>query len=42
MGARGYSAATSDNVTDDVIMKYIEEQDIESPDTKFKIESQTD
>ena len=40
--ARGYFAATSGNVTDEVIMKYIEEQDIESPDTEFKIESQTD
>ena len=40
--ARGYFAATSGNVADEVIMKYIEEQDIESPDTEFKIESQTD
>jgi putative transposase len=40
--ARGYFAATSGNVTDEVIMKYIEEQDVESPDTEFQIEGQTD
>jgi putative transposase len=40
--ARGYFVATSGNVTDEVIMKYIEEQDIESPDTEFKIEGQPD
>ena len=40
--ARGYFAATSGNVTDEVIMKYIEQQDIESPDTEFQIEGQTD
>ena len=40
--ARGYFAATSGNVTDEVIMKYIEEQDVESPNIEFKIEGQTD
>ena len=40
--ARGYFAASSGNVTDEVIMKYIEWQDIESPDTEFQIEGQTD
>ena len=40
--ARGYFAASSGNVTDEVIMKYIEQQDIESPDTEFQIEGQTD
>ena len=39
---RGYFAATSGNVTDEVIMKYIAEQDVESPDTEFQIEGQTD
>jgi putative transposase len=40
--ARGYFVATSGNVTDEVIMKYIEQQEVESPDTEFKIEGQTD
>ena len=40
--ARGYFAATSGNVTDEVIMKYIEQQDVESPDAEFQIEGQAD
>ena len=39
--ARGYFVATSGNVTDEVIMKYIEQQEIESPDSEFQIEGQT-
>ena len=40
--ARGYFAATSGNVTDEVIIKYIDEQDAESSDTEFQIEGQVD
>jgi putative transposase len=36
--ARGYFAASSGNVTDEVIMKYIEEQGKEPEDADFKIE----
>lgn len=36
--ARGYFAASSGNVTDGVIMQYIEQQGHEPPDTDFKIE----
>ena len=36
--ARGYFAASSGNVTDEVIMKYIEEQGKEPEDVDFKIE----
>ncbi len=36
--ARGYFAASSGNVTDEVIMKYIEEQNVEDKDGEFKIE----
>jgi len=35
--ARGYFAASSGNVTDEVIMKYIENQDAERDDGEFKI-----
>lgn len=35
--ARGYFAASSGNVTDEVIMKYIETQDISQTDDNFKI-----
>ena len=42
MWARGYFVATTGNVTDEMIMKYIEQQDIESPDTEFKIEGLPD
>ncbi len=35
--ARGYFVATSGNVTDEVIAKYIAEQDIERPDEDFKV-----
>lgn len=35
--ARGYFAASSGNVTDEVIMKYIETQDITQTDDNFKI-----
>jgi putative transposase len=35
--ARGYFVASSGNVTDEVIIKYIEEQGKEPPDGEFKI-----
>ena len=35
--ARGYFAVSSGNVTDEVIMKYIENQDLESEDDNFQI-----
>ena len=35
--ARGYFAVSSGNVTDEVIMKYIENQEIESTDDNFEI-----
>ena len=35
--ARGYFAVSSGNVTDEVIMKYIENQDVESKDDNFEI-----
>ncbi|MEQ8162562.1 MAG: IS200/IS605 family transposase [Smithellaceae bacterium] len=38
MWARGYFVASSGNVTDEVIMKYIEQQNIEPPDGDFKTE----
>ena len=38
--ARGYFAASSGNVTDEVIMKYIEQQGIEPPDRDFKIDEE--
>ncbi|MBI3892696.1 MAG: IS200/IS605 family transposase [Candidatus Wallbacteria bacterium] len=34
--ARGYFAASSGNVTDEMIAKYIEEQDVEPQDEDFK------
>ena len=37
MWARGYFVASSGNVTDEVIIKYIEEQGKEPPDGEFKI-----
>jgi len=40
MWARGYFAASSGNVTDEVIMKYIEQQGFEPPDKDFKIEEE--
>jgi putative transposase len=36
--ARGYFVASSGNVTDEVIMKYIEEQGKEPPDGNFKVD----
>ena len=36
--ARGYFAASSGNVTDEVIMKYIEGQDLEKGEDEFKVE----
>jgi len=39
MWARGYFAASSGNVTDEVIIKYIEEQGKEPPDGEFKIDN---
>ena len=38
MWARGYFAASSGNVTDEVIMKYIEMQNIEPEDGDFRID----
>ena len=35
--ARGYFVATSGNVTDEVIAKYIEMQDVEAQDDEFRI-----
>ncbi len=36
-GARGYFAATSGNLTDKVLAKYLEMQDVESEDKDFKV-----
>jgi putative transposase len=36
--ARGYFVASSGNVTDDVIIKYIEDQGKEPPDNNFKVD----
>ena len=38
--ARGYFVASSGNVTDEVIMKYIAEQGLEPPDGDFKVEGE--
>jgi len=38
MWARGYFVATSGNVTDEVIIKYIEEQKAEPTEDNFKID----
>ncbi|KAA5532560.1 IS200/IS605 family transposase [Taibaiella lutea] len=38
--ARGYFVASSGNITDEVIMKYIEEQELEDEDQNFKIGQQ--
>jgi len=38
MWARGYFVASSGNVTDEVIMKYIEEQRKEPQDGDFRVE----
>ena len=35
--ARGYFVATSGNVTDDILKKYIEDQDVEPQDDDFKV-----
>ena len=35
--ARGYFAVTSGNVTDEVIIQYIENQDLEDKDDNFNI-----
>jgi putative transposase len=35
--ARGYFVATSGNVTDEVLSRYIEEQDVEPQDDDFKV-----
>lgn len=37
--ARGYFVASSGNITDEVIMKYIEQQDITENNEDFKIDS---
>ncbi len=36
--ARGFFAASSGNVTDEVIMKYIETQDMQTPDDEFRVD----
>ena len=36
--ARGYFATSSGHVTDEIIMKYIENQNVEPPDGDFKVE----
>jgi putative transposase len=38
--ARGYFVASSGNVTDEVIMKYIEQQGLEPPDGDFKVDGE--
>jgi putative transposase len=38
MWARGYFVASSGNVTDEVIIKYIEQQGQEPPDDDFKVD----
>jgi putative transposase len=38
--ARGYFVASSGNVSDEVIMKYIEEQEITKPNDDFKIDDE--
>jgi len=40
MWARGYFVASSCNVTDEVIMKYIEQQALEPPDGDFKVDGE--
>jgi putative transposase len=35
--ARGFFVATSGNVTDEIVMKYIEDQDVETQDDDFKM-----
>ena len=40
MWARGYFVASSGNVTDEVIMKYIEEQGKEPPDGNFSVDDE--
>jgi len=40
MWARGYFVASSGNVTDEVIIKYIEQQGQEPPDGDFKIDDE--
>lgn len=37
--ARGYFVASSGNVTDEVVMQYIENQDVSQTDDNFKIEN---
>jgi len=39
--ARGYFVASSGNITDEVIIEYIEKQDIEGDNEDFKIASET-
>jgi putative transposase len=40
MWARGYFVASSGNVTDEVIMKYIEQQGFEPPDGDFRVDGE--
>ena len=40
--ARGYFAASSGNVTDEVILEYIENQDVEPPDGDILIDGEED
>jgi putative transposase len=35
--SRGYFVATSGNVTDEILKRYIEDQDVESQDDDFKV-----
>jgi putative transposase len=37
IGAAGYFATSSGNVTDEVIMQYLESQDVEQKDDDFRI-----
>jgi len=39
--ARGYFVASSGNITDEVIIEYIEKQDVEGADEDFKIVGET-
>jgi putative transposase len=40
MWSRGYFAASSGNVTDEVIMKCVEQQGLKPPDAEFKIDEE--
>jgi len=40
--ARGYFVATSGNVTDEIVMEYIEKQDIEVKDENFTVGTESE